>query len=153
MVVVRLARHGAKKRPFYQINVAEKTAPRDGRFIERLGFYNPVHQGKAERVRVDLQRYDHWLEVGARPSERVVKLVKEFRKMDAIRVAAQLESGEDLVQAQVDSATDSETEVAEELADQPAAELVEGGEVEDVSDESQDDSGSPDDADESEPSS
>ena len=61
MVTIRLARHGAKKNPFYHITVADKTASRDGRFIERVGFYNPVAKGQSETLRIDLDRVDHWL--------------------------------------------------------------------------------------------
>jgi small subunit ribosomal protein S16 len=79
MVTIRLARHGAKKNPFYHITVADRAASRDGRFIERVGFYNPVAKGQAEVLRVDLDRVDHWLSVGAQPSDVVSKLVKKAR--------------------------------------------------------------------------
>ena len=80
MVTIRLARHGGKKKPFYHITVAEKSARRDGRFIERIGFYNPVAQGREPELRVDLARVDHWLHVGARPTDRVRQLVAKSRK-------------------------------------------------------------------------
>ena len=79
MVTIRLARHGSKKSPFYHITVADRTASRDGRFIERVGFFNPVAKGQAEVLRVDLDRVDHWLSVGAQPSDIVKKLVKQAR--------------------------------------------------------------------------
>lgn len=79
MVTIRLARHGSKKNPFYHITVADRARSRDGRFIERLGFYNPVAQGQAEGLRVDLQRADYWLSVGAQPSAMVKKLLKQAR--------------------------------------------------------------------------
>ena len=69
MVTIRLARHGSKKNPFYYITVADRTASRDGRFIERLGFYNPVAQGRSEMLRVDLERLEYWLGVGAQPTD------------------------------------------------------------------------------------
>lgn len=81
MVTIRLARRGAKKSPFYHVTVAERTAKRDGRFIERVGFFNPVARGNAERLRIDLERVDYWLSVGAIPSDRVASLVKEARKL------------------------------------------------------------------------
>ncbi len=81
MVTIRLARHGSKKNPFYHITVADRTAKRDGRFIERVGFFNPVAQGQSEELRVDLERIDHWLGVGAQPSDMVKKLVKRARLM------------------------------------------------------------------------
>ena len=80
MVTIRLARTGAKKRPFYHINVADSAARRDGRFIERLGFFNPVARGQEARLQVDLARVDHWLGVGAGTSDRVAQLLKEARK-------------------------------------------------------------------------
>ncbi|BFU61022.1 MULTISPECIES: 30S ribosomal protein S16 [Rodentibacter] len=80
MVTIRLSRGGAKKRPFYQIVVADSRSPRDGRFIERIGFFNPIAQGKAERVRIDLDRVNHWVSQGASLSDRVASLVKEVQK-------------------------------------------------------------------------
>ncbi|MDO5054300.1 30S ribosomal protein S16 [Pasteurella oralis] len=80
MVTIRLSRGGAKKRPFYQIVVADSRSPRDGRFIERVGFFNPLATGKAERLRLDLERVNAWLEKGASLSDRVSALVKEAKK-------------------------------------------------------------------------
>ena len=80
MVTIRLARHGGKKRPFYHLTVAEKNAKRDGRFIERIGFYNPLARGKDEKLRIDLARLDHWLDVGAQPTDRVRQLAKQWRQ-------------------------------------------------------------------------
>ena len=84
MVTIRLARHGAKKRPFYHLTVADKSAKRDGRFIERVGFFNPLAQGDEERMRIDLDRVDYWLSVGARPSERVTQLIGAARREVAV---------------------------------------------------------------------
>lgn len=80
MVTIRLARGGAKKRPFYQLVVTDSRNARDGRFIERIGFFNPVAAGKAERLRIDTERLQYWLSTGAQPSERVAALVKEASK-------------------------------------------------------------------------
>ncbi|SIO02513.1 SSU ribosomal protein S16P [Sulfurivirga caldicuralii] len=80
MVVIRLARGGAKKRPFYRIVVADKRSPRDGRFIEQLGFYNPNARGNEETLRIDSERLAHWLNEGAQMSERVAQLVKKAEK-------------------------------------------------------------------------
>lgn len=95
MVTVRLARHGAKKSPFYHVTVAEKSAKRDGRFIERIGFFNPVASGREEPLRIDLARLDHWLACGAQPSERVRRLAAQLRRAQAAEtpgdVAAQSE--------------------------------------------------------------
>ena len=80
MVTIRLSRGGAKKRPFYQIVVTDSRSPRDGRFIERVGFFNQIAQGNAERLRVDLERVNHWVAQGASLSDRVATLVKEAQK-------------------------------------------------------------------------
>ncbi len=76
MVVIRLARGGAHKRPFYTIVVADRRASRDGRFIERLGFYNPIARGKETSLRIEQERYSHWISQGAQPSDRVASLFK-----------------------------------------------------------------------------
>lgn len=80
MVTIRLSRGGAKKRPFYQIVVADSRSPRDGRFIERIGFFNPIATGNAERLRLDVAKVDAWVAKGASLSDRVEALVKEARK-------------------------------------------------------------------------
>lgn len=80
MVVIRLARAGTKKKPFYHLSVVDKRSPRDGRFIERIGFYNPVARGGAEPFRVDLDRIDYWSSVGAQISPKVASIVKKARK-------------------------------------------------------------------------
>ena len=77
MVTMRLARHGAKKRPFYQVVVADSRNARNGRFIERVGFYNPVANEKQERVRLQADRLNHWIAQGAQVSDAVAKLIKE----------------------------------------------------------------------------
>jgi len=77
MVTIRLARGGSKKRPFYHMVVTDKRNARDGRFIERVGFFNPVARGQEERIRVDNERVDHWIGLGAQMSDRVRKLVKD----------------------------------------------------------------------------
>jgi len=83
MVTIRLQRGGAKKRPFYQVVVADSRRARNGRFIENVGFFNPTAQGQAERLRLDLERVDYWVGVGASLSERVTSLVKEAKKTAA----------------------------------------------------------------------
>ena len=80
MVTIRLQRGGAKKRPFYQLVVADSRRARNGRFIENIGFFNPTAQGQAERLRVDLERVEYWVGVGASLSDRVSSLVKEAKK-------------------------------------------------------------------------
>lgn len=80
MVTIRLARGGAKKRPFYQIVVTDSRNARDGRFIERIGFFNPIATGQAEGLRLDLDRIEHWVGQGVTVSERVAALIKDAKK-------------------------------------------------------------------------
>ncbi|MCP4413083.1 MAG: 30S ribosomal protein S16, partial [Gammaproteobacteria bacterium] len=80
---IRLARGGSKKRPFYHIHVSDSRNPRDGRYLERIGYYNPIASGDEERLKLDLERLDHWVGLGAQPSDRVAKLVKDLRKQAA----------------------------------------------------------------------
>ena len=77
MVTIRLARGGSKKRPFYHVTVADSRKFRDGRFIERIGFFNPIARGAEVRLSVDQERANYWLEQGAKPSERVQQLLKK----------------------------------------------------------------------------
>ncbi len=77
MLMIRLSRAGAKKRPFYHFTVADKRKARDGRFIERVGFFNPGARGQEERLRVDLERVEYWKGQGAQLSDRVSTLLKE----------------------------------------------------------------------------
>jgi len=77
MVVIRLARGGAKKRPFYRIMVADRRRATTGRALEQVGFFNPVAKEGEERLRVDRERVEHWISMGAKPSDRVAKLLKE----------------------------------------------------------------------------
>ena len=83
MVTIRLARHGAKKNPFYHITVADRARSRDGRFIERVGFFNPQARGNEQRLRIDRDRIDYWVGHGAQLSERVAKLLSESPEVAA----------------------------------------------------------------------
>lgn len=76
MVVIRLARGGSKSRPFYRIVVADKRKAATGRFIEQIGFHNPIARGNEEELRLDQARLEHWISQGAQMSERVKGLVK-----------------------------------------------------------------------------
>jgi small subunit ribosomal protein S16 len=80
MVVIRLSRGGAKKRPFFNLVVADSTRARDGRFIERIGFYNPKAPEGRETFRLNKERLAHWQSKGAQPSNTVARLVKQFGK-------------------------------------------------------------------------
>ena len=79
MVVIRLSRGGAKKRPFYHVTVADRREPRDGRFIDRLGFFNPIARGQEERLRIDVEAVEGWVAKGAQISPRVRKLITEYQ--------------------------------------------------------------------------
>lgn len=87
MVVIRLSRGGAKKRPFYTIVVSNKSCPRDGRCIERIGYFNPIASGKEIRLHLDHERAKYWMSVGAQPSGRVQHLIKKFEKEAAVATA------------------------------------------------------------------
>jgi small subunit ribosomal protein S16 len=80
MVTIRMSRSGAKKRPFYHIVVTDSRNRRDGRYIERIGFFNPVATGGEEKVRIDTERADFWRARGAQPSDRVAQLLKSRRQ-------------------------------------------------------------------------
>jgi len=80
MVTIRLSRGGSKKRPFYHLTVTDSRCARDGRYIERVGFFNPLARGQEERLRVDTDRVQQWLDKGATTSNRVKTLLKETAK-------------------------------------------------------------------------
>ena len=80
MVKIRLTRGGAKKRPFYHIIVTDSRSARDGRNIERVGFYNPVAAGQEKRIELNVERVQHWLGNGAQMSDKVANLYKELGK-------------------------------------------------------------------------
>ena len=80
MVTIRLARGGAKKRPFYHVVVTDSRSRRDSRYIERVGFFNPMAKGQEVRLNIDNDRVQHWLGQGAQTSERVAKLLKDEQK-------------------------------------------------------------------------
>ncbi len=88
MVTIRLARAGAKKRPFYHVVATDKRKARDGRFIERLGFYNPAAKGAEQNLLVDAARLEHWQKVGAQMSERVAFLIKSLPKAAVVEAKA-----------------------------------------------------------------
>lgn len=83
MVTIRLARGGSKKRPFYHVVVTDSRSARDGRFIERVGFFNPIATGGEERVRFNIERVEYWVGTGAQMSDRVASLLKDSRKAAA----------------------------------------------------------------------
>ena len=148
MVIIRLARSGAKKNPYYFVTVADERKPRDGSFIERLGFFNPSARGQEERLRIDLEKLDQWVSKGAQLSDRVKKLVKDAKlspeelqaKLDAKKQkaeekkAAAEKAAKEAAEAEAKAAEEAEAEakaaeeasaeeeVAEEAAEEQAAE-------------------------------
>lgn len=80
MVTIRLSRGGAKNRPFYHVVVTDSRSGRDGRYIERVGFFNPLARGNEEKLRLDTERVGYWKSIGAQPSERVARLIKDALK-------------------------------------------------------------------------
>lgn len=125
---IRLARGGAKKRPFYKIVVAESTSPRDGKFIERLGSHNPMlPKDHAERVVLKLERIKYWLSVGAQPTERVTKflanagLVKAEKRADQTKqhlprkkAQERMKAEQDLIEAARAAEAEAKAKAAEE---------------------------------------
>ena len=132
MVVIRLSRAGAKKRPFYHISVSDRRNKRDGRFIERIGFYNPIAKDSEEKIRFDQERYDHWTSVGAIPSDTVLMLMKrskmtaeEIQKIEDKKTARQDKKKQEKVLKQQEEAAEAEAAAApaeEAVAEEAVAE-------------------------------
>jgi small subunit ribosomal protein S16 len=104
MVVIRLARGGANKRPFYRLVVADKRCRRDGRNIEQIGFYNPIATERDTKFSLKADRLEHWLSVGAQMSPRVEELVKAHKKAGAKTAAAPVVSAETVQNENVEAA-------------------------------------------------
>ena len=136
MVKIRLARAGAKKRPFYHLVAADSRSPRDGRFIERLGFFNPIAVGGEIRLRVNTERVDHWVARGAQLTDRAAKLVGEARAQPssvadggapeadgaAAEAGAEAEASAAETGVEVESAAESESESGSEDAAESGSE-------------------------------
>ena len=127
MVVIRLSRAGAKKRPFYHICVSDRRNKRDGRFIERIGFYNPIAKDSEEKIRFDNERYDHWTSVGAIPSDTVLMLMKrskmteeEIQKIEDKKTARQERKKQEKILKQQEEAAPAEEAPAEAAEEAPA---------------------------------
>lgn len=127
MVKIRLARTGAKKRPFYHIVVADQRNSRDGRYIERLGFFNPVAVGGETPLKIDVERVEHWQGQGAQLSDRVRSLVKHFQKHGEIeapkRAAPPVSKAKPAPQpkAAAETVSDAAEDTSEAAADESAA--------------------------------
>ncbi|RMD61404.1 MAG: 30S ribosomal protein S16 [Alphaproteobacteria bacterium] len=121
---IRLARGGAKKRPFYRIVVADSRSPRDGRFIEKIGFYNPmVPKDHPERLRLDEERARHWLANGATPSDRVARFLGQANIIPTPPVPKQTKKNQPKAKAQ------ERMKAAEEARQAAAADGGAGGEA------------------------
>ena len=124
MVTIRLSRAGAKKRPYYHITVTDSRKPRDGRFIERVGFFNPIAQGKDIRLSIDHERVDYWVGTGATLSERVESLIKES-KLSPEEILKAAEKKEQLRLKKLAKKKENKEAPAEEAAEAPAEEAAE----------------------------
>src|SRR5947207_1327573 len=126
-LAIRLTRGGAKKRPYYRIVVADSRSPRDGRFIEKLGTYNPLlAKDSPERVKLDTDRISHWLSVGAQPSDRVLRFldaagIRERAARNNPQKAEPGEKAKERVEERAKKAADAEA-AANAPAEEPAAE-------------------------------
>src|SRR5690348_11797501 len=136
-LAIRLTRGGAKKRPYYRIVVADSRSPRDGRFIEKLGTYNPLlAKDSPERVKLDTDRISHWLSVGAQPSDRVLRFLDAagLRERPARNNPQKAQPGEkakERVEERAKRAADAEAAAAEAAA-APAEEIAAPTETEEV---------------------
>ena len=135
MLTIRLARAGVKKRPFFHIRVADSRKPRDGRFIEKVGYFNPIASGQEVRLEVDQERVDYWISQGAQLSDRVTTLLKrnaetpeQTEKRHALKEAKRLKKLSDKAALKVVEEAPAEEEAeapAEEAAEAPAEEAEE----------------------------
>src|SRR5215213_391476 len=140
-LAIRLTRGGAKKRPYYRIVVADSRSPRDGRFIEKLGTYNPLlAKDSPERVKLDANRISHWLSVGAQPSDRVLRFldaagIRERAARNNPKKAEPGEKAKERVEQRAKRAADAEAAAAEAAAapaEEPVASAEEAAEAEAV---------------------
>ena len=125
MVSIRLSRGGAKKRPFYHIVVTDQRNRRDGRYLERVGFFNPVAKGQEETLRIDVERVDHWIGNGAQTSGRVASLLKAYRKGEDLGEKKEAQQDKKAAEKKVAKAAEkqeAEAEVKAEAAEEAPAE-------------------------------
>jgi small subunit ribosomal protein S16 len=122
MLAIRMTRHGTKKRPFYHIVVADSRSPRDGRFIEKLGTYNPLLPREHEqRLTMEKERIAHWLKVGARPSDRVAKFLANAELMKPRERREQTKKSLPRAKTQERMKTEAAAAAAAAVAPPPAA--------------------------------
>ena len=157
---IRLTRTGAHKKPFYRVVVADKRMPRDGRFIEKIGYYNPLLAEKSERVTIDGERAQHWIARGAQPSRRVALFLHQIgigekpaipkqtkkslpRKKELERREAALKAKEEKTETKVEAKTEAKTEEKVEANTEEKVEANTEEKVEANTEEKQDDSEKP----------
>ena len=126
MVIIRLSRTGGNKNPFYHIVVADRRRARDSRFIERIGYYNPLARGKDVRLQLEQERIAHWLQKGAKPSERVAHLIHTLEKSPDEAQKAGPRRG-DVKKAQVEAALKAKkkAEETQQTTSEPSANALE----------------------------
>ena len=122
MLTIRLARAGAKKRPFYHVSVADSRMPRDGRFVERVGYYNPIASGQEVKLELNIERIDYWVSKGAQPSDRVLNLLKQNKETPE-QTEKRLAAKEALRQKKLAKRL-ADKEPVEEVAEAPAEEAA-----------------------------
>ena len=132
MLKIRLARAGAKKKPFFHITVADSRMPRDGRFIERIGYFNPISRGKEVRLEVNQVRIDYWISKGAQVSERVLTLIKENNETPEKRIKREEKKGKRRLQKIAKRAEMKSEEVPVEEAKSEEAKAEEAPAVEET---------------------
>jgi len=149
MVSIRLSRAGAKKRPFYHLVVTDSRNRRDGRYIERLGFFNPVAKGNEEELRIDVERVQYWIGQGAQPSDRVASLLKANEKgkvgRDRKRTKA-APAGDDKPAEAAKETADASDEKPEAVAEAGDAEEAKADDAAEATDEAKADEAKADDA-------
>jgi small subunit ribosomal protein S16 len=122
MIAIRMTRHGAKKRPFFHIVVADSRSPRDGRFIEKLGTYNPMlPREHAQRLTLEKERIAHWLKVGAQPSDRVARFLSDAELMKPRERREQTKKPQPRAKAQERMKTEAAAAAAAEAGKEAAA--------------------------------
>lgn len=134
-VKIRMKRLGAKKRPFYRIVVADERAPRDGRFIEEIGYYNPISEPKV--FKIDSERVDYWISVGAQPTKTVARLLKtDFedlaKQVEAKKAAEEEKRAKEAEERRIAREKAEEEKRLAEEAERKAQEEAEAAEAEEV---------------------
>lgn len=123
MVVIRLSRGGSNKRPFYKVVATDSRSPRDGRYIEQLGYFNPVAVGGAQRLELKKERVDYWIGQGAQPSDRVKSLLKELEKPEILeKRKAKKDARKAKKKAEAKAKLEAENKANEEPAEETSAE-------------------------------